>query len=500
MATTKTATYKRYNGTDWDTIYFATLASQVAESDSKFFIKKDSNTVNGKQFSKTGGITLYGSDIKWNTATAADVTVGKIGETTYALTKDTTVTAAFSTTINYLSAMETTLKNANTVLGNRIKVFEDAWGDGSGSIITTSNMGSKIEIDSDQVKVANSASSYYGNTITEALAKISNDKTALEGSIATKQDKLTFDLAPTLSSSNPVTSDGVAKKFNEVYELAAGKTKSYVIETSSTKNSEFNVLKTDTKEQLGSSYLWLTAGSFLPLGLEDTSANRVLFSSLKVGDVIFTTSAGIKDWYYGGTVKTIGESKTEVTKYAFYSIDSDSPDLSGYFLSANAKASNIAYDGQATQGLGNNVMDALDKIASDYATTSAVEGKLSALSVTDSSSTTGGFVYKVTQTNGKITASRGTWASALTAETSVPPTGKAVYNAINALSTGVDNKFSALGAAAKKGVVTSIISSNASSTDLPTVAAVLSRATKIYYADAISEVSSPIEGDICIEY
>lgn len=64
MATNKNATYKVYNGTDWDTIYFATSAAQVGESTTLKFLRPSVNTVNGKAFTTTAGITLYASDIK----------------------------------------------------------------------------------------------------------------------------------------------------------------------------------------------------------------------------------------------------------------------------------------------------------------------------------------------------------------------------------------------------------------------------------------------------
>lgn len=74
MATTKNATYKVYNGTDWDTIYFATSAGQVGESETLKFLRPATHTVNGKSFydttnKKHQAIVLDGRDIKISTNT-----------------------------------------------------------------------------------------------------------------------------------------------------------------------------------------------------------------------------------------------------------------------------------------------------------------------------------------------------------------------------------------------------------------------------------------------
>ena len=71
MASSINTIYKRFNGTDWDTIYFKTTASQVIESTAKRFLVPTTHTINGKYFFTTTdsngvaqGIVLYGTDIK----------------------------------------------------------------------------------------------------------------------------------------------------------------------------------------------------------------------------------------------------------------------------------------------------------------------------------------------------------------------------------------------------------------------------------------------------
>ena len=63
---TKNATYKLYNGTDWDIYYFKTSAGQVGETTNLKFLHLDTHKVNNKAFTATSGITLYGTDIKYS--------------------------------------------------------------------------------------------------------------------------------------------------------------------------------------------------------------------------------------------------------------------------------------------------------------------------------------------------------------------------------------------------------------------------------------------------
>ena len=119
MAETKTATYKRYNGKDWDTIYFATSASQVGESSNRFFIKPGSNTVNGKQFTENGGITLYSTDIKLS---SSDTTTVKdaIAQAMSAIPTGVLTTANYATTLDSVYEKKSDATSAHNTLTNKI--------------------------------------------------------------------------------------------------------------------------------------------------------------------------------------------------------------------------------------------------------------------------------------------------------------------------------------------------------------------------------------------
>ena len=66
MAATKNATYKIYNGTDWDTVFLKTSANQVGETSTLCFLRPSTHKVNGKSFYNGTAhqeITLYATDI-----------------------------------------------------------------------------------------------------------------------------------------------------------------------------------------------------------------------------------------------------------------------------------------------------------------------------------------------------------------------------------------------------------------------------------------------------
>ena len=111
--TVRSGVYRRHNGTNWEKIYFETSANLVHETDSAWFLKA-SNTVNGKSFTKTGGITITGNDIAWKDGT------------------DQLISGKFRD-------LDTTISGLDT----RIAAIEKAYG-ASGDIITTANMNTKI--------------------------------------------------------------------------------------------------------------------------------------------------------------------------------------------------------------------------------------------------------------------------------------------------------------------------------------------------------------------
>ena len=293
----RSAVYRRHNGTNWEKIYFETSANLVHETDSAWFLKP-SNTVNGMSFTKTGGITLTGNNIKWKDG-AEQFISGKIRD----------------------------MDNTASGLDTRLKKIEGAYT--GGDIITVANMGTKI------TAVATIGSGVWHGSAIEDTYIASATKWN------NKQDKLTFDSEPTANSANPVTSKGIKtyvdNKIDTVTAVAQGKTNTFVIDTSQTASSNqninhsFNVIKTDDTQKTVT-IIKLVSSQYIT----DVNGRIIELKDIKVGDIILTTGDGIKDWFLGTKTKpsaaTPGSTSEE---YVFYQIDSDTPDLTVYALKSS---------------------------------------------------------------------------------------------------------------------------------------------------------------------
>ena len=290
--TVRSGVYRRHNGTKWEKIYFETSANLVHETDDAWFLKP-SNTVNDIPFTKTGGITLTGNDIKWRDGVDQLIS-GKIRN------------------------MDRTTSDLN----DRIAKIEKAYG-ASGDIITAANMNTKI------TKVSTvTAGTWNGTAIADAYIASAEKWNGYEEK---KQNKLTFDLTPTTGSTNPVESRGVKQYVDDevrrVTEIAQGKTKTYVIDATKTTNggipvlnSKFNIEKTSSKNDFV-----ITAKELGNIGTVDGNIIDIA-EKMNVGDIILTTGKGIKDWFLG---------KIDDEGITFYQIDSDTPDLTGYALTSD---------------------------------------------------------------------------------------------------------------------------------------------------------------------
>lgn len=470
------ATYKRYNKDSgkWDRIYFYTGADQVGETSSLWFLRS-SNTVNGKSFTKAGGITLKGDDIPLgDDANMISVTFNSLN---FALNGNMGVTESFATTYNAMynlkAEMDQLRKDIEAVDETQDDKINDLYNQiDDGTIITTGNMAEQI------TKVGTvSSGTWQGSAIADTYIASASK---WDG----KQDKLTFDTAPTANSSNPVTSGGIKTAIDTVAAIAQGKTTAYVIHASTNgststepstdkSNGKFFVLQTNQTEE--GSFVKLTSSDYILTNSDEL----VSVSSLKVGDFILTREAYVKDWFLG-LVKD--------GNYFFYEIDSDKPNLEG------------------------------------YATTSAVTSAISAaIGNLDSSKDAGSgkYLQSIMITDGKITGGTvGTVPTSLPASNTTsdyssmgtaPVNGTAVNKALSqalASSTGSSNGVSvSIGGTIQSPTITvktstgEINPSNGGVVSGATVYShVAARATKIFYADSASSVTGMIDGDICIEY
>lgn len=295
--TVRSGVYRRHNGTEWEKIYFETSANLVHETDDAWFLKA-SNTVNGQPFTKTGGITLTGNEIKWN-----------------------------DNTDQFISGKFQSVDRTTSDLNDRIAKIEKAYG-ASGDIITTANMDTKIK------KVATIESGVWHGTAIEDTYIASAEKWNAYGE--SKQDKLTFDTTLSNSTTNVPRSSAVKtyvdNHIGELVEVAQGKTKTCVIDVTKTANGstpvlngEFKVTKTSSKD-----YVTIDVSTTGDDGfIVDVEGNMIsVVNNIKVGDIILTTGKGIKDWFLG---------KIEGSQVTFYQIDSDTPDLTVYALKSSIK-------------------------------------------------------------------------------------------------------------------------------------------------------------------
>lgn len=303
--------YRRHNGTKWEKIYFETSANLVHETDDAWFLKP-SNTVNDIPFTKTGGITLTGNDIKWKDGVEQFIS-GKIRD----------------------------MDNTASDLATRLAKIEKAYG-ASGDIITTANMATKI------TKVGTiDTGVWHGTAIDDAYIASASK---WNGYGTSKQDKLTFDTTLSDSTTNVPRSSAVKKYVDDeiiaVTAIAQGKTKTYVIDATKTEvegmpvvNDKFKIEKTTAKSDFTLSYRELGNIGTVDGNLIDIA------ETMRVGDIILTTGKGIKDWFLGKIDDNEG--------FTFYQIDSDTPDLTVYALTSDlgtAASKNVSSRGPSGAG------------------------------------------------------------------------------------------------------------------------------------------------------
>lgn len=451
MATTKKATYKRYNGTDWDTIYFYTGADQVGETSSLWFLRA-SNTVNGKAFSKGGGITLSSNDI--DLGSDVNNTSVTFNDLTFELNENETVSEAFVNAWNAMYNLQAELEKKDSALDARIAKIENAYTDGT--IITTSNMGEKIT----KVGTVNSGT-WQGNAIADSYIASASKWNENIANLGTLQ---------TTVKNNKTELEG---KITNVAAIAQGKTNTYVIEgtltTSGYSNSSFNITQTSAIDNV-------TIAKTAKIMDVNNVAHAI--SELKIGDILITRESSVKDFFLG---------KTNDESCVFFEIDSDKPDLTDY-----AKTSEVTSKISAA-------IQALDS------SKDAGSGKyLQSITIADGK-ITGGTVGTI-PTSLPASNTTSDYSSTGTAPVSGTAVNKALNQSISKTATGngltvtlggtIQSPTLSVSAAAG-----SVASGNANVVSGGTVYNhVSSRATKIYYADSVSSVTGMVAGDICIEY
>ena len=126
MANTFNSTYKRFNGTDWDTIYFKTTAGQVVETTAKRFLVPATHTVNGLKFfdsnNNAQSIVLTGANINVSATDSTKVSAAISNVTTKANNNGTAITQ-LQNTVNAIPTTYATKTELNGVVTDYQQLF-----------------------------------------------------------------------------------------------------------------------------------------------------------------------------------------------------------------------------------------------------------------------------------------------------------------------------------------------------------------------------------------
>lgn len=391
MATTYTGAYKRFNGTDWDTIWFQTSAAQVGESSSRFFIKP-ANTVNGKQFPQNGGITLAAADIKYGGATLTCVTQGSTLEQAIA-NLDAGVDAAKKaipsevlTTSNYAATLENAYQPRNTIL------------DGLSASV----------IGADSVVVYDG--SKFGGSTYEALAGKLNQYVKIPfNNVMLKNSETVWVYADDIPWDKTNGSTSVQDVINNVRELALGRTKSVVLTHDDLKVTDSIGVGIKVSKTSSTSSVKVKLNDFVSTTYAGIFALKRTFNALKVGDIVYTEPTEYKDWWVsavGDDPDASGEKIVTLSQF-----DADSVTVASTY----SPSSSVAISGQG------------------------VAAALGTLDVSDSA-VSGQYVSSVNEIDGKIAVTRASLPTSLPASNTTsaysssgtdPVNGKAVNAALS---------------------------------------------------------------------
>lgn len=209
---------------------------------------------------------------------------------------------------------------------------------GSGTIITTDNLGNQtidgqkvsITLQSAASQIVTTGSDNAEDLINDIITAFHDEDSALSGRINGKQDTLTITGVTDESAENKKKIYSAAKvdaqistAKTEVMNVASGKTKTYVIKTSNTLNKWFNVNKDD--DSTGDEVNIVD-----DVSVTDINGDLFSLSELKVGDIILTATKNISDWFYGGRNKDVDGGDQYYNAYRFFKIEADIPDMDDY--------------------------------------------------------------------------------------------------------------------------------------------------------------------------
>ena len=479
MANIKTK-YKRYNGADFDTIYFKTTADQVLNvSDGKengewMGVLSNKYTINGQKWkapanSTTSELTLNTSHIKLSTITGANYikTDQSITDALKALDKAAkdakdSIPSGVLTTANYAAVLNSVYQAKNIELDHLSNIT------GSG-FVTRSTNGYSTSTALNVAEVIKATNTFVPKERTINNKALSSDIT------------LTGEDIKTTASGNNISQDIAA-----IREMANGRSRSFVIDTPVQSEISCNSLFRVQKTNSSTSFVKVVVTGAKPL--EDIQHNLVDLSTLVVGDVIFTKTAGIKDWWYAGEAVDTTITDSNAKYYWFYQLDADSITVENIFDGTSQNA---------ISGIG--VQAAINTLE---ATAKGGAGK---------------YIQSISESRGKISAVEASFPTSLPASNTTsdysptgtaPVNGKAVNQAISQKIPTSSEKNRGITVSLYGTIKTPTISIAAASgqcvadesrfVDGDTISkAITARATKIFYG--ATQPTDMADGDIWID-
>lgn len=472
MATTYTGAYKRFNGTDWDTIWFQTSAAQVGESSSRFFIKPEKNTVNGKQFTQNGGITLGAGDIKYGGATLTCVTGGS------------TLDAAIAALDAGVDAAKKAIPSGVLTTSNYAGTLGSVYQAKNGMLDALS--GSSLSADT---AVVYDGSKFVGSTYEALAGKLNQYVQVPFNNVMLKNSETVWVYADDIPWDETHGNTSVQDVINNVRELALGRTKSVVLTNDDL--AVFNAAGIGIKvpKTSSTSSVEVKLNDFANVHGAAASAAATLkrtFNALKVGDIVYTEPTEYKDWW----VSAVG----------------DDPDASGEKIVTLSQ-----FDADSV-----TVNDSYSAASSVAISGKGVAAALGTLDVSDTA-VSGQYVSSVKETDGKISVTRASLPTSLPASNTTstysstgtdPVNGKAVNQAlsqsVSSLSSDSGVQVSLGGTVQEPRVTVLVTEGSVSNWNTHLVSGgkvynyVNSRATKVF-CQADAPTTGVVTGDIWID-
>lgn len=282
-------------------------------------ITAESGIITGGEIASDGDITAEGSITVQNNISSLGGEIGAPKMSTGTLTATTGIKGAGTNTVKIPDESGTIITDADTSSNGTQSL---AWG--STAKLATIN-GTDVKVTMPEMP------SYSDTTYTFATGTNLGEFNVTPKGGKT-QSVLVYGLGGAAAkgvTTNSITGGGdndfvptTLAVANYVADQISGKSSvAYVIDSSvggNYCNTEFNIPVTETTE--AKSKVELTSGT-----IKTIDGKEISLGSLKVGDIIYTKAAGIKDWFYSGSAKS-----GDLMVYTFYQISGDTPVLDEY--------------------------------------------------------------------------------------------------------------------------------------------------------------------------